>query len=36
VVRQPIALVGNCVRLTDAPGLGVELDDDRIRHLRVQ
>jgi L-alanine-DL-glutamate epimerase-like enolase superfamily enzyme len=36
VVRQPVALAGNSVRLTEAPGLGVELDDDRVRHLRVE
>ena len=34
VVREPIRN-GHLVRVGQAPGLGVELDDDRIRHLRV-
>ena len=34
VVREPIR-TGHLVRVSEAPGLGVELDDDRIRHLRA-
>ena len=34
VVQEPIR-TGHLVRVGEAPGLGVELDDDRIRHLRA-
>jgi L-alanine-DL-glutamate epimerase-like enolase superfamily enzyme len=34
VVREPLT-TGHSVTVSDAPGLGVELDDERIRHLRV-
>lgn len=35
VVTQPLRLEGNQVRVSDAPGLGVTLDEERIRKLRV-
>jgi len=34
VVREPLT-TGHSVTVSEAPGLGVELDDERIRHLRV-
>lgn len=34
VVREPIT-TGHLVTLSETPGLGVELDDERVRHLRV-
>ena len=35
IVSEPLRLEGNQVRVPDAPGLGVTLDEDRIRTLRV-
>jgi L-alanine-DL-glutamate epimerase-like enolase superfamily enzyme len=35
VVTEPLKLDGNLVRVPDTPGLGVTLDEDRIRALRV-
>ena len=35
VVTEPVGLEGNLVRVPDTPGLGVTLDDDRIRKMRV-
>lgn len=35
VVRQPLR-TGHVVHVEDTPGLGVELDDDRVRHLLAQ
>ena len=35
VVTEPVRLDGNLVRVPDAPGLGVTLDEDRVRALRV-
>jgi L-alanine-DL-glutamate epimerase-like enolase superfamily enzyme len=35
VVTEPVRLDGNKVKVPDAPGLGVTLDEDRIRKLRV-
>lgn len=35
VVTEPVRLHGSEVTVPDAPGLGVTLDEDRIRHLRV-
>ena len=36
VVTEPVRLEANQVRVSDAPGLGVTLDEDRIRKLRVE
>jgi muconate cycloisomerase len=36
VVTQPVRMNGNCVMVPDTPGLGVELDEDRVRAFRVQ
>ena len=35
VVTEPVQLAGNRVRVPDTPGLGVTLDEDRVRALRV-
>jgi len=35
VVTEPVKMQGNSVVVPDAPGLGVTLDEDRVRHLRV-
>lgn len=35
VVTEPVRLDGNKVKVPDTPGLGVTLDEDRIRKLRV-
>jgi muconate cycloisomerase len=35
VVTEPVGLDGNCVRVPDTPGLGVTLDEDRVRAMRV-
>lgn len=35
VVTDPVQLEGNQVRVPDAPGLGVILDEDKVRKLRV-
>ncbi len=35
VATDPIAMEGNLVRVPDAPGLGVTLDEEKIRRLRV-
>jgi L-alanine-DL-glutamate epimerase-like enolase superfamily enzyme len=35
VVTEPVQLEGNLVRVPDAPGLGVTLDEDRVRAMRV-
>jgi muconate cycloisomerase len=35
VITHPVQLEGNAVRVTDAPGLGVTLDEEKIRKLRV-
>lgn len=35
VVTDPVQLAGNQVRVPDAPGLGLTLDDDKIRKLRA-
>jgi muconate cycloisomerase len=36
VVTQPVRMNGNCVMVPDLPGLGVELDEARVREFRVQ
>jgi len=35
VVTEPVQLAGNLVRVPNAPGLGVTLDEDRVRAMRV-
>lgn len=35
VVTEPVLMEGNAIRVNDAPGLGVTLDEDRVKHLRV-
>jgi muconate cycloisomerase len=35
VVTEPVQLAGNLVRVPDTPGLGVTLDEDRVRAMRV-
>jgi L-alanine-DL-glutamate epimerase-like enolase superfamily enzyme len=35
IVTEPVRLEGNQVRVPDTPGLGVTLDEDKIRKLRV-
>jgi L-alanine-DL-glutamate epimerase-like enolase superfamily enzyme len=35
VVTEPVQLEGNLVRVPDTPGLGVTLDEDRVRAMRV-
>jgi L-alanine-DL-glutamate epimerase-like enolase superfamily enzyme len=35
IVQTPVVLDGRMVRVADVPGFGVELDDDRIKHLRA-
>jgi muconate cycloisomerase len=35
VVTDPVRLEGNLVRVRDTPGLGVTLDEDRVRSLRI-
>jgi L-alanine-DL-glutamate epimerase-like enolase superfamily enzyme len=35
IVTEPVCLENAAVRVPDGPGLGVELDDDRIRKWRV-
>jgi muconate cycloisomerase len=35
VVTEPVQLEGSAVRVTDAPGLGVTLDEEKISRLRV-
>jgi muconate cycloisomerase len=35
VVTEPIQMIGNSVRVSDAPGLGVTCDEERVRRLRA-
>ncbi|GAA4341044.1 dipeptide epimerase [Pigmentiphaga soli] len=35
VVREPVRIEGNAVEVSDAPGLGVELDEDKLRAYRA-
>ena len=35
VVTEPVQLEGSAVRVPDAPGLGVTLDEEKIRRFRV-
>ena len=36
IVTEPVRLDGGAVRVTDAPGLGVTLDEEKIRRLRAE
>lgn len=36
VVAQPIPSEGKHMRVSDAPGLGVELDEDKLNQYRVE
>jgi len=36
VVRNPLSIVDGAIRVSDAPGLGVELDDDALARLHRQ
>jgi L-alanine-DL-glutamate epimerase-like enolase superfamily enzyme len=35
IVTEPLKMEGRYVYLPDRPGLGLELDEDRIKHLRI-
>ena len=35
IVTEPLKLDGHYVHLPEGPGLGLELDEDRIKHLRI-